>query len=205
MSEVNTTVEQVEQNEMEEYLSPIDYDFIDHETQFHIQEIYNKLKAEKEELESQAEFFKKECDRFGDEAIDLEIYKEHSVNLEDLTPEERQLELAKVNERDLNDIIQALNDELSEKERQLEDVTVFAKIQCELQHHGSFEDKFEIFMEHKKIAEQLKEKGQESLHRPSLGEYLSDVIRLNFEDVKRTDCCTKTADWILEKIEQWEK
>ena len=90
MSEVNTTVEQVEQNEMEEYLSPIDYDFIDHETQFHIQEIYNKLKAEKEELESQVEFFKKECDRFGDEAIDLEIYKEHSVNLEDLTPEERQ-------------------------------------------------------------------------------------------------------------------
>ena len=30
---------------------------------------------------------------------------------------ERQLEIAKVNERDLNDIITALNDELSEKER----------------------------------------------------------------------------------------
>ena len=52
---------------------------------------------------------------------------------------------------------------------------------------------------------QLKEKGDESLHRPSLGEYLSEVIKLNFEDVKRTDCCTKTAEWILEKIEQWEK
>ena len=107
MNEVNTTVEQVEQNEMEEYLSPIDYDFIDHETQFHIQEIYNKLKAEKEELESQAEFFKKECDRFGDEAIDLEIYKEHSVNLEDLTPEERQ---------QVKDYAQKLKDERIETE-----------------------------------------------------------------------------------------
>jgi hypothetical protein len=44
----------------------------------------------------------------------------------------------------------------------------------------------------------------EFLRRPSLGEYLREAIKLNFEDVKRTDCCTETAEWILEKIEQWE-
>ena len=39
------------------------------------------------------------------------------VKRDDLKALERQLELAKVNERDLNDIITALNEELSEKER----------------------------------------------------------------------------------------
>lgn len=44
----------------------------------------------------------------------------------------------------------------------------------------------------------------EFLHRPPLGEYLREAIKLNFEDVKRTDCCTETTEWIIEKIEQWE-
>lgn len=46
---------------------------------------------------------------------------------------------------------------------------------------------------------------EEILRRPSLGDYLREVIKLNFEDVKRTDCCTETTEWLLEKIEQWEK
>ena len=48
------------------------------------------LKRQLEDLEDQAEFFKKQCDRFGDESINLEIYKENSINLEDLTEEKRQ-------------------------------------------------------------------------------------------------------------------
>ena len=47
---------------------------------------------------------------------------------------ERQLDLAKVNERDLNDIITALNDELSGKERQLEEAReVFRLVNLENQ------------------------------------------------------------------------
>ena len=56
-----------------------------------------------------------------------------------------------------------------------------------------------------KALERQLEEALEYLHHPSLGDYLREVIKLNFEDVKRTDCCTKTAEWILEKIEQWDK
>ena len=44
----------------------------------------------------------------------------------------------------------------------------------------------------------------EFLHRPPLGEYLREVIKLNYVDVERKGCCTETVEWIIEKIEQWE-
>ena len=28
------------------------------------------------------------------------------------------------------------------------------------------------------------------------------AIKLNFHEVKRSECCTETANWVLEKIEQ---
>ena len=52
-------------------------------------------------------------DSYGDRVV---------IKREDLKSLERQLDLAKVNERDLNDIIQALNDELTETESQLAEV-----------------------------------------------------------------------------------
>ena len=86
---------------------------------------------------------------------------------------ERQLDLAKVNERDLNDIIQALNDELSEKERQLAGARelVFTAYQegwndnrnnldCWETHWDYWETHW-IDSDSKYSLEQLKEKGDE--------------------------------------------
>ena len=78
-----------------------------------------------------------------------------------------QLDLAKVNERDLNDIITALNDELSEKERQLAEareaqnklgewVSHYAHCMRTVDYCGSLEDALEM----EQYLYELKEKGE---------------------------------------------
>jgi hypothetical protein len=73
-----------------------------------------------------------------------------------------QLDLAKVNERDLNEIITALNDELSEKESQLEEALKLAEEA--IQHYEEADLYSEQFyydvsvMLRDALKEQLKEK-----------------------------------------------
>ena len=106
---------------------------------------------------SKIDMLNKECDNY------LNRLQGAHNQINDL---ERQLELAKVNERDLNDIITALNDELSEKERQLEEAREEAKRERKERFWLWYAIGF--CLDNKKIAEvreifkeQLKEKGDE--------------------------------------------